>query len=751
MSTLSAIDIIVPVYKNATLTKICIDSILDNMQEIARFSPRIIIINDSPDDEEVSLLLNAYIDKNSDILLLVNDRNIGFVKSVNRGLKLAINENRSVILVNSDTVTFQGTLNELIEASQLDPQIGFACPRSNNAAIATFPGIPNSMSGIAVLPETTYENWNNLKKYLPRITYAPTSVGFYMYISISVLQNFKGLNEEFGVGYEEENDLVMRASKVGYRAVLANHSFAYHAGSASFSLTSLNLHDHQNNNLQKINIIHPEFIPTVRIYEASADARAQYLIKNLLPDDSGKYKIIFNCQKLGMHRNGTNELAINLIKSVANNSLSKFKIYLLCDHDVFAYHNFVNINNVYQIDKISSDYAVAIDFGQPFDMHDINVLETLAPINIFGMLDVIAFDCAYLSVNQELERLWSHVAENINGIFFISDFSEKTFNNRFSSINKNFISYTKLLPTQRKCYSKKYNNALNSREHILVMGNHFAHKNSEQTAEYIAKKFPNASVVCLGSKNANHMNLAYYKSGEIPEIKMDELLQNASVIVLPSFYEGFGFSFMHAAALEKPIIARNIPATKEILATFEKANGVYLYDKNEDLDSFIPLAIKDKKSDILESSAVDWVKWSEGFENFIHSLIHQETTYKLLFNRIRNGDLLREHFSLKQLLSRKDETSIVNSSVMTNKTTVTIEDLLNLSGINFIQEAYRKILWRECDPDGLKNYSAMLNSGVSKQNILKEISNSKEAALLAIHQNKPWYSKLLFNMRFRKS
>ena len=51
------VDIIIPVYKNAYLTKRCIDSVLTNLREIREFSPRIIIINDSPDDDEVNSLL----------------------------------------------------------------------------------------------------------------------------------------------------------------------------------------------------------------------------------------------------------------------------------------------------------------------------------------------------------------------------------------------------------------------------------------------------------------------------------------------------------------------------------------------------------------------------------------------------------------------------------------------------------------------------------------------------------------------
>jgi len=70
-------------------------------------------------------------------------------------------------------------------------------------------------------------------------------VGFYLYIKNEVIANFGFLDPEFGVGYEEENDLIFRANKVGYSAILVDNAFAYHAGSASFSRLEMNLKDHK--------------------------------------------------------------------------------------------------------------------------------------------------------------------------------------------------------------------------------------------------------------------------------------------------------------------------------------------------------------------------------------------------------------------------------------------------------------------------------------------------------------------------
>jgi hypothetical protein len=44
----NAIDIIVPVYKSVHLTTRCLNSLADQIQEIAGSNPRLIVINDSP-------------------------------------------------------------------------------------------------------------------------------------------------------------------------------------------------------------------------------------------------------------------------------------------------------------------------------------------------------------------------------------------------------------------------------------------------------------------------------------------------------------------------------------------------------------------------------------------------------------------------------------------------------------------------------------------------------------------------------
>ena len=158
------LDIILPVYRNIDMVRACLDSLVRHLDEIRDYSPRLIAINDSPDDEAVEAYLRqCHVDGLIDVHIR-NPENLGFVRSVNKGLDMARRDRRAALLVNSDTLTYAGTLAEMLAVLQADPQIGFVCPRSNNAALATFPPAPHNLSGIATTPEICHIAWETGKE-----------------------------------------------------------------------------------------------------------------------------------------------------------------------------------------------------------------------------------------------------------------------------------------------------------------------------------------------------------------------------------------------------------------------------------------------------------------------------------------------------------------------------------------------------------------------------------------------------------
>jgi GT2 family glycosyltransferase len=705
-----AIDIVVPVYKSVALTRACLDSLADNIQELAAYSPRLIVVNDSPDEAEVAAMLAAFAQSRAYVKLLENDANQGFVKTVNRGLGLAREERRDVILVNADTQTFTGTLSGLVEVAYSDPQIAFVSPRSNNASLCS---LPHFHGGVLPSQAEAYARWKLLSRTLPSYHFAPTAVGFYLYVKYLALSNFGPLDTDFGVGYEEENDLILRANKVGYRAVLANRAFAYHAGSASFSLTELDLGRHRDKNLQKMAQRHPEFLPLVKRYERSPHFRAETLLGHSLPSASGRLKIAFDLSSLGCNVNGTSEQSVATIASLCARHRASFEVGAVCSEAAFKYHGLDAIEALRRHEPkplTNERFAIAVRIGQPFDAHAINTLEQLAAVNIFGMLDTIAEDCGYLSLDSRLEELWGHVARHSNGLFFISKFSEQTFLARHPDA-KTLSRYTRLLPTRLAEYQQKGSEL--SAEHVMIMGNHFAHKASLATAQVLRSAFPTVQFVVLGKETRAWANVRSYQSGMLAEDQIEALYSHASIVVLPSYMEGFGFGLVRALAAGKAVVARDIPATREILATYQSATGVYLYRDDVELVAALKSAMTAGASRVDDRAAQRWDDWVDGFVQFCKELLAQDDVFPRLVERIRAGDLLRS--------ADRDEQSQIKRAVVRN-----LRELLALDDKEFVQAAYVSIFNRDADEQGLENYLAELKAGVSKFTIVSRLRDSAE-------------------------
>ncbi|MES2682530.1 MAG: glycosyltransferase [Pseudomonadota bacterium] len=738
-----SVDLIVPAYKNAALTKECIDSILTNIPEISEYDPRLVIVNDSPDDDECTKLLKSYQAKN--IILITNEVNLGFVKSVNKALEQSIADRRNVILINSDTVTFKGTLIELLRVSEIDPQIAFVSPRSNNASICS---LPHQLPGTLLDPDSAYARWKKISVLMPQFHFTPTAVGFYLYIKWDAIANLGLLRQDFGVGYEEENDLILRCSKVGYRSCMANHSYAYHHGSASFSLTSIDLSSHKQNNLGKMVKLHPEFIPLVQRYENSPHFRAEKQLSafSVLPGE--KIPLVIDLSSLGLYNNGTSEMAVGVVKAWNNLRTSRFSVFIHCNKAVAKFHGLNNLENIGVVEGLDEEtFCISVRLGQPFDQHHVNCLETLAPINIYGMLDTIAEDCGYLSASQQLESLWDYVARHASGIFYISDFSKQTFINRFPAA-KNQPDYVSLLPNTVDCYPKGANSK--SASHVLVLGNHFAHKHSDELGLFIEKKYP-LNLVVFGAENSMKANFKSYKSGDIDQTVVDRIFDSSSVVVLPSFVEGFGLGFMHALSRGKPIVARDIPTTREILSTFESYSGIYLFDDKETFDVALKAALNEKQSVAKNKVSIDWNSWVSAFSSFCESTLTSDDVFNRLVSRLRASDYLRQSLSARQASSSppvsnatpqaqaddqitpptapSQETFLVKPGTLQSMTTNEndIRTILPLEGDDFIHAAFHILLDRKPDAAGLDNYRERLSCGVSKEEIILAISQSPES------------------------
>ncbi|MBT2658627.1 glycosyltransferase family 2 protein [Bacillus sp. ISL-18] len=220
------IDIIIPIYDGYEETKECIESVLECKNNLEN---RIILINDRSPNDKISQLLKSFSQNN--VILLTNEENLGFVKTVNKGMKYSQND---VILLNSDTVVTNYWIDKLYKAAYSSEKVGTVTALTNNGTIASVPFFNQDN----VLPAGySINEFSNLVERVSEDEYPviPTAVGHALFIKRSVLNKVGYFDEEnFGKGYGEEEDFSCRVIKKGYQNILADNTFIYHYGSTSF-------------------------------------------------------------------------------------------------------------------------------------------------------------------------------------------------------------------------------------------------------------------------------------------------------------------------------------------------------------------------------------------------------------------------------------------------------------------------------------------------------------------------------------
>ncbi len=257
------LNVIVPIYQDVTMTRACIESVLECRSP---GKDRLILINDHSPEIGMVGLLASYTGM-PNVFVLTNSHNLGFVQSVNRGLSFC--GEGDVVLLNSDTRLFPGALSELWNVAHTAPDIGTVTALSNNATIFSY---PHSKLRRDRLDDVDWRSIAERALEANRgvVIDVPTGHGFCMLIRCDVLRMIGHLDEAFGRGYGEENDFCARAADLGYRNVAAAGVFVEHRESASFGGERAEL---LARNMSILETRYPEYAATIAATESRDDLR----------------------------------------------------------------------------------------------------------------------------------------------------------------------------------------------------------------------------------------------------------------------------------------------------------------------------------------------------------------------------------------------------------------------------------------------------------------------------------------------
>ncbi|MGH7742162.1 MAG: glycosyltransferase, partial [Candidatus Eiseniibacteriota bacterium] len=219
-------------------TRECLESIQKHTPE-----PHEIIFVDNGSSDGTVKWLKRQAHDHAHYRLIENPSNLGFARGCNQGIEAARGE--YILLLNNDVLVTHQWLAGLIECLEREPHSGFAGPMTNQ--ISGPQRVPNAAypSGATGLDAYAAEfRERNRGRRIPM----RRVVGFCMLFRRELVRTVGLLDERFGSGNFEDDDLCLRAAALGLTNVVAGDVFIHHHGSRTFAGNRMNFADAMTGN-----------------------------------------------------------------------------------------------------------------------------------------------------------------------------------------------------------------------------------------------------------------------------------------------------------------------------------------------------------------------------------------------------------------------------------------------------------------------------------------------------------------------
>ncbi len=182
-----------------------------------------LILVDNGSTDGTSEFIENYQKKHSNIKIIKNEKNLGYSKGNNQGLREIKNKNyQFVALLNNDILFTPNWINDTINSFNLDNSLGMVSPRIQKGKSLNKNNYLNK-----------YKNY--LKKFKGEIKYSLEPLFCCVFIKKQVIDSVGFLDENFTPAFYEDNDYCYRVMYKGYNLAICNRSFVFHNHSTTSS------------------------------------------------------------------------------------------------------------------------------------------------------------------------------------------------------------------------------------------------------------------------------------------------------------------------------------------------------------------------------------------------------------------------------------------------------------------------------------------------------------------------------------
>ncbi|MBD3413592.1 MAG: glycosyltransferase [Candidatus Aminicenantes bacterium] len=223
-------------YNGKDIIERCLDSILENVQEI---NHEVIVVDNHSTDGSEALIQNNY----SQIRLLCNSDNLGFSKANNQGIKAS--QGHYILILNTDTYVPSHSIKALLKLMKQNSEVGAVGPallRGEQDYQISFGGKVSFFSECAKKLFLNHYYRLKLRKDLSERDVTWLS-GACLMTRRDILESVGMFDERFFL-YFEDIDLCMRIKEQGWRLVYFPAAKIFHRGGASTELNKLDSRYH---------------------------------------------------------------------------------------------------------------------------------------------------------------------------------------------------------------------------------------------------------------------------------------------------------------------------------------------------------------------------------------------------------------------------------------------------------------------------------------------------------------------------
>ena len=238
---------IIPCCNQLEFTRVCLSALVRH----TRAPWEMIVVDNGSSDGTGAYLAGVQDAVPVPVTVASNARNLGFPAAINQGLKAARGD--SLVLLNNDAVVTDAWLDQLIALAEMEEEgttkntkdtkgengrgdrvrmrIGLTGPMSNYTSP---PQLVENVPYTNLEEMHEFARWWRAERRGQWFTTGKLS-GFCLLMKRAVYEAVGGLDEQFGLGLFDDDDLAERARRDGFELAVAHDLFVHHFGSRTFA------------------------------------------------------------------------------------------------------------------------------------------------------------------------------------------------------------------------------------------------------------------------------------------------------------------------------------------------------------------------------------------------------------------------------------------------------------------------------------------------------------------------------------